>query len=153
MVQNPWHSLHVLHHSTYVWYMSRRARQGVVTLGLPSISAERILHVQKLTCRVILPLNVTPPSPVAPLTAAPFSSAFAVVFVSSTNITVEVSLYFADRPRSWHSKTWRESHVPVGADPSAVKAVPFNQVDKAGLTLLHEHNPCEARLFSSPFVL
>ena len=67
----------------------------------------------------MLPLNVTPPFPVVPST--PFDSALAAVFDSRTSMTVDVSLYFADRPRSWHSKTCRESHVPVGADPSPAR--------------------------------
>ncbi len=75
----------------------------------------------QLTCRVMLPLNVTPPSPVVPST--PFNSAFAAVFVSSTSMTVEVSLYFADRPRSWHSKTCKESQLPRVAPSSPDKTV------------------------------
>lgn len=73
-------------------------------------------------------------------------------------MTVDVSLYLADRPLSWHSKTCRLSHEPVWAAPSFGKAgtcsassPSYGHVDK--LTLLEQDDACECHLFTLLFLL
>ena len=79
---------------------------------------ETVERENKLACRVILPLRATSLSTFA--SSNPLTSGLICSFVPSNNMTVEVSLYFADLPRSWHSKTCSESHEPVGAEDSPV---------------------------------
>jgi len=64
----------------------------------------------------MLPLRVTSPLPLSSSSPSPLISVLAVVPVFSTSITVDVSLYFAERPLSAHSKTWSESQLPLGMD-------------------------------------
>jgi hypothetical protein len=101
--------LHILDHPSDIRDMSSSIRKWIINLGLHiSIPFATIKWVRGHTCLVILPLNTTSPVPFPPSL-----SDFDVVLLFNTNITVEVSLYFADRPRSWHSNTWSESHDPV----------------------------------------